>query len=33
MAPLQALPEKGGEIVLHSDPSKYAVRAVLSQKR
>jgi hypothetical protein len=32
-APVLALPEEGGEYVLHSDTSKYAVGAVLSQKR
>ena len=32
-APILALPEDGGEYVLHSDASKYAVGAVLSQKR
>jgi hypothetical protein len=32
-APVLALPEEGGEYVLHSDASKYAVGAVLSQKR
>ena len=31
-APMLALPEECGEYVLHSDASKYAVRAVLSQK-
>jgi hypothetical protein len=32
-APVLAFPEEGGEYVLHSDASKYAVGAVLSQKR
>ena len=31
MAPLRPLTEDGGEYILHSDGSKYAVRAVLSQ--
>jgi len=32
-APVLALPEEGGEYVLHSDTSEYAAGAVLSQKR
>jgi hypothetical protein len=32
-APVLALPEEEGEYMLHSDASKYAVGAVLSQKR
>ena len=32
-APVRALPEIGGEYELYSDTSKYAVGAVLSQKR
>jgi len=32
-APVLALPEEGGEYMLHCDASKYAVGAVLSQKR
>jgi hypothetical protein len=32
-ASVLALPEDGGEYVLHSDASKYAVGAVLSQKQ
>jgi hypothetical protein len=33
MAPVLALPQEGEDYVLHSDASKYAVGAVLSQKR
>lgn len=33
MAPVLALPEEQGECMLHSDASKNAVRAVLSQMR
>jgi len=32
-APMVSPPEEGGEYVLHSEASKYAVGVVLSQKR